>query len=32
MTTTTCLNTRLPNLAARWFVDAGRLLADMRVS
>ena len=32
MTTTTCFNTRLPNLAARWLVNAGRLLADTRVS
>jgi hypothetical protein len=32
MTTTTCFNTRIPDLAARWFVDAGHLLADTRVS
>jgi hypothetical protein len=32
MTTTTCFDTRIPNLAARWFVSAGLPLADMRVS
>ena len=32
MTTITCFNPRLPNLAARWPVHAGRLLADTRVS
>ena len=31
MTTITCFDTRIPNLAARWLADAG-LLADMRVS
>ena len=31
MTTITCFDTRIPNLAARWIVSAG-LLADMRVS
>jgi len=31
MTTIMCFNTRLPHLAARWFVRAG-LLADTRVS
>jgi hypothetical protein len=30
MTTITCFDTRIPNLAARWSVNAG-LLADMRV-
>ncbi len=29
--TITCFDTRIPNLAARWSVNAG-LLADMRVS
>ncbi len=32
MTTTTCFNPRIPNLAARGLVPAGRLLADMRAS
>jgi hypothetical protein len=32
MTTTTCFNPRIPHLAARGFVHAGRLLADSRVS
>jgi hypothetical protein len=32
MTTTTCHNTRMFNLAARGLVPAGRLLADMRAS
>ncbi len=32
MTTITCFNTRIPRLAARGLVHAGRLLADTRVS
>jgi len=32
MTTHTCFDTGIPNLAGRWFVDAGLLLADARVS
>jgi hypothetical protein len=32
MTTTMCFDTRIPNLAARGLVPAGRLLADMRAS
>jgi hypothetical protein len=32
MTTAMRFKTQGPNLAARWIVDAGHLLADMRVS
>ena len=32
MTTNTCFDTRIPNLAVRGLVRAGLLLADMRVS
>jgi hypothetical protein len=32
MTTITCFDTRIPNLAARGLVPAGLLLADTRAS
>jgi hypothetical protein len=32
MMTMTRFTTRTPNLAARWLVNAGHLLADVRVS
>jgi hypothetical protein len=32
MTTITCFDTRMPNLAARGLVHAGLLLADPRVA